>query len=281
MQLNNWISVSDCNVFSFYDAFTHFSFRYGFNSDGHDRVLERLQKLKKSDSVVLGVNLGKNKNTEEKQAHEDYVKGIEKFACVADYFVVNISSPNTVGLRNLQQADNLKVLLSKVVEARNKLDPSNHVPILVKVAPDLSDSDVKDIISVISKKECRVEGLIISNTTIQRDESLKCPEKNESGGLSGAPLKDRSTALVAKIYELTRGQIPIVGVGGISSGQDAYDKITAGASAVQIYTSLIYHGPPIVQKVKNELADILEANGFESVEKARGTQSKLFAKDAK
>lgn len=253
-------------------------FRYGFNSDGHDRVLDRLQKLKKTNSVVLGVNLGKNKTTE--NAHEDYVKGIEKFASVADYYVVNISSPNTVGLRNLQQADNLQLLLSKVVEARNKLEVSNQPPILLKVAPDLSDKDIKDIISVISKKECRVEGLIISNTTIQRDDTLRSLEKNESGGLSGAPLKNRSTALVAKIYELTNGQIPIVGVGGIFNGQDAYDKITAGASTIQLYTSLIYHGPPIVQKVKNELADLLKANGFESVEKARGTKSKLFAKHA-
>lgn len=227
---------------------------------------------------MLGVNLGKNKTSE--HAHEDYVKGIEKFASVADYFVVNISSPNTVGLRNLQQADNLKLLLSKVVEARNKLNPSNQPPILLKVAPDLTDSDVKDIVSVISKKECRVEGLMISNTTIQRDESLKSPAKIETGGLSGAPLKNRSTILLAKIYEMTKGQIPIVGAGGIFNGQDAYDKITAGASAIQIYTSLICHGPPVIQKIKNELADLLNANGFESIEKARGSQAKSFAKKA-
>lgn len=227
---------------------------------------------------MLGVNLGKNKTSE--HAHEDYVKGIEKFASVADYFVVNISSPNTVGLRNLQQADNLKLLLSKVVEARNKLNPSNQPPILLKVAPDLTDSDVKDIVSVISKKECRVEGLMISNTTIQRDESLKSPAKIETGGLSGAPLKNRSTILLAKIYEMTKGQIPIVGAGGIFNGQDAYDKITAGASAIQIYTSLICHGPPVIQKIKNELADLLNENGFESIEKARGSQAKSFAKKA-
>lgn len=239
-------------------------------------MLERLEQLKKSGSTaILGVNLGKNKSTE--NAYEDYVKGIEKFAAVADYFVVNISSPNTVGLRNLQQADNLKLLLSKVIEARNKLDKP-HPPILLKLAPDLSDNDVRDIVSVISKKECRVDGLIISNTTIARDESLKSDEKVESGGLSGAPLADRATILIAKIYSLTKGQIPIVGVGGIFNGQDAYDKIAAGASVLQLYTSLIHHGPPVIQKVKRELGVLLESNGFDNIEKARGTQAKEFAK---
>lgn len=225
---------------------------------------------------MLGVNLGKNKSTE--IAHEDYIKGVNKFASIADYFVVNISSPNTAGLRNLQQADNLKILLSKVIDARNKLDQAKRPPILLKLAPDLSDNDVKDIISVISKNECRVDGLIISNTTIERSDSLKSQAKNETGGLSGAPLTERSTKLIAKIYTLTKGQIPIIGVGGIFKGEDAYEKITAGASAIQLYTSLIFHGPPIVQKVKRELNDLLEAHGFDSVEKACGTQAQRFAK---
>lgn len=255
--------------------FSIFSSRYGFNSDGHDRVLERLLQLKNSKpDIVLGVNLGKNKTTE--IAHEDYIKGIDKFASVADYFVINVSSPNTVGLRNLQQADNLKVLLSKVIEARNKL--SQRPPILLKLAPDLSDNDIRDVVSVISKKECRIDGLIISNTTIERDACLESSEKVETGGLSGAPLAQRSTVLIAKIYKLTKGSVPIIGVGGIFNGQDAFDKIAAGASAIQLYTSLIYHGPPVIQKVKKELNDILEANGFENIEKARGTQSELFSK---
>lgn len=231
--------------------------------------------MKKSGSTaILGVNLGKNKTTE--NAHEDYVKGIEKFADVADYFVVNISSPNTVGLRNLQQADNLKLLLSKVIEARNKL--IKKPPVLLKLAPDLSDDDVRDVISVVSKKDCRVDGLIVSNTTIARPETLASNEKAETGGLSGAPLTDRSTVLIAKIYTLTKGQIPIIGVGGIFNGKDAYEKIAAGANVVQLYTSLIYHGPPIIQKVKNELGNLLESNGFENIDKARGTQAKEFAK---
>lgn len=222
------------------------------------------------------MNLGKNKTTD--VAHEDYIKGIEKFASVADYFVINISSPNTAGLRNLQQADNLKLLLRKIIEARNKLNQTKQIPILLKVAPDLTDDDVRDIVNVISKKECRVDGLIISNTTIERDASLQSDTKHESGGLSGAPLTERSTKLIAKFCSLTKGKIPIIGVGGIFNGKDAYDKITAGASAVQLYTSLIYHGPPVVQKVKDELQDLLEANGFESIEKARGTRTNLFLK---
>lgn len=232
-------------------------------------MYKRLADLK--DKPVLGVNLGKNKTTE--IAHEDYVKGIEKFASVADYFVVNISSPNTPQLRNLQQADNLKLLLSKVIAARNNLKEGKNPPILLKIAPDLNENEIREIVSVISKKECRVDGLIISNTTIERDESLQSSNKSETGGLSGAPLTNRSTALVAKIYKLTKGQIPIIGVGGVFTGQDAYDKITAGASAVQLYTSLIYHGPPVVNKIKKELDTLLSENGFDSVEKARGTQT--------
>lgn len=188
-----------------------------------------------------------------------------------------ISSPNTAGLRDLQQSNQLKLLLSKVIEARDNLEQSERPPIFLKISPDLSDADVSDIVSVISKRECRVDGLIVSNTTVDRSESLKSKEKIEVGGLSGAPLTERSTKLIAKIYTLTKGQIPIIGVGGIFTGQDAYDKITAGASVIQLYTSLIYHGPPIVQKIKKELNDLLEANGLENVEKARGIRAKTLA----
>lgn len=227
---------------------------------------------------MLGVNLGKNKTTE--HAHDDYTKGIVKFASVADYFVINVSSPNTVGLRNLQQADNLKFLLSKVIETRNKLPESTQQrpPILLKLAPDLNDADLKEITSVISKKECRIDGLIVSNTTIERSPTLKSPEKCETGGLSGEPLKNRSTILIAKLYNLTGGKVPIIGVGGISTGQDAYEKISAGASALQLYTSLIFHGPPVVTKIKTELNDLLAANGFKSIDAACGIEAKAIAK---
>lgn len=165
------------------------------------------------ENIVLGINLGKNKLTV--NAHEDYVKGIKAFGSIADYFVVNISSPNTAGLRNLQQGDNLKLLLSEVIAARNELKLERLPPVLLKIAPDLNDAEVQEIVSVISQKECRVDGLIISNTTVERDAELKSDAKGESGGLSGRPLHQRSTALIAKIFILTKGQFPIVGVGGV------------------------------------------------------------------
>lgn len=251
--------------------------RYGFNSEGHAEVYERLIKLKASkenEHIVLGVNLGKNKSTE--HASGDYAKGIAKFSSVADYFVVNVSSPNTPGLRDLQHKNDLQLLLKDVVAARNS--HCERTPVLLKIAPDLSDSDVRDIVSVISKRECRVDGVIISNTTVARDPNLSSEDKMEIGGLSGAPLTRKSTEMIAKFYLLTKGQVPIVGVGGIFSGQDAYDKILAGSTVVQLYTSMIFHGPPVLQKVKRELDELLAADGFENVESARGTKAKEWAK---
>lgn len=242
-------------------------------------MYERLLKLKESKSgqhIVLGVNLGKNKLTE--HASDDYVKGIEKFGEIADYFVVNVSSPNTPGLRNLQHKEELRLLLKEVLTARDSLGAGHRPPVLLKIAPDLSDADVRDIVSVISKKEAHVDGVIISNTTVERDRSLRGADKNEIGGLSGAPLTQKSTEIIAKFYVLTKGQVPIVGVGGVFSGKDAYEKIVAGSSAVQLYTSMIFHGPPVVQKIKRELDELLQENGFDNVEKARGTKAKQWVK---
>lgn len=241
----------------------------------HERLI-KLKESKNGQQIVLGVNLGKNKLTE--QAAEDYVKGILKFGAIADYFVVNVSSPNTPGLRNLQQKEDLRALLTAVLAARDSLNAQRHTPVLLKIAPDLSDTDVRDIVSVISTKESRVDGLIISNTTITRDPSLRSDVKDEVGGLSGAPLARKSTELIAKFYVLTKGQVPIVGVGGVFSGQDAYEKIVAGSSAVQLYTSMIFHGPPVVQRIKRELDELLQVNGFDNVENARGTNAKQWAK---
>lgn len=242
-------------------------------------MFERLLKLKQTkngQNIVLGVNLGKNKHTE--NAYEDYVNGIMRFGTVADYFVVNVSSPNTPGLRNLQHKDDLKLLLAKVLAARDTLANKKRTPVLLKIAPDLSDNDLRDIVSVISRKECRIDGIIISNTTIARDPNLVGDARNEIGGLSGAPLAQRSTQLIAKFYVLTKGEVPIIGAGGIFNGQDAYNKIVAGSSAVQIYTSMIFHGPPVVQKIKRELDELLQVNGFDNVESARGTNAKQWAK---
>lgn len=248
--------------------------RYGFNSDGHEEVLKRLETFRQDSqgAILVGVNLGKNKTSTD--SSRDYVVGVEKFAAVADYLVINVSSPNTPGLRDLQHENQLKELLSNVIKKRDALTAATNdkrrVPILLKLAPDLTDAELNQIVQVIKRKDCVVDGIIISNTTIERPSSLINDRKGEIGGLSGAPLTDRSTDMIRRAYRLTGGQMPIIGVGGVFSGQDAYDKILAGASVVQIYSSFIYHGPPVVSKIKRELDALLKENGYKNVSEAIG-----------
>ncbi|KAL6262764.1 hypothetical protein P5V15_005554 [Pogonomyrmex californicus] len=244
--------------------------RYGFNSDGHDVVWKRLKRLKENKNFngILGVNLGKNKDTID--AIQDYIDGIKRFMDVADYFVINVSSPNTPGLRSLQNKKNLEELLFKINAARKLMGSKQ--PLLLKLAPDLSDSERQDVADIILNEKYRVDGLILCNTTITRSNLIN-PNKQESGGLSGAPLTNLSTAMISDMYRRTRGRIPIIGVGGVFSGSDVYDKIKAGASLVQLYTSYIYNGPPIVSKIKRELCEILETNGFSSVTDAIGKEA--------
>ncbi|KAG7298952.1 hypothetical protein JYU34_017418 [Plutella xylostella] len=244
--------------------------RYGFNSEGHNKVHQKLQNVDKAQlrQGLLGINLGKNKLSE--SAVLDYVDGIKKFNDVADYFVINISSPNTPGLRALQEKDELQKLLTEVNKVRASLESQNKPPLLLKLAPDLTLQDKKDIVSVITKKESKVDGLVISNTTIERPGLANQEVAKETGGLSGKPLTNKSTEMIKEMYKLTKGKVPIIGVGGVFTGQDAYDKILAGASAIQIYTALIYQGPPVVTKIKTELADLLEKNGYKCVNDAVG-----------
>lgn len=244
--------------------------RYGFNSDGHEAVYNRLKEVKSDPNFegIVGVNLGKNKLSED--AAFDYMEGLRKFADLADYFVVNISSPNTPGLRNLQSKNNLQNLLLKLNETRETL--KRQPPLLLKLAPDLTEQERQNIAEVILQKKTKVDGLIISNTTIDRSD-LKSENKNEIGGLSGRPLTQISTEMIADMFRRTKGTVPIVGVGGIFSGSDAYEKIRAGASLVQIYTSFIYHGPPIVGKIKNELNELLIKDGYSSLSQAVGINS--------
>ncbi|XP_036328519.1 dihydroorotate dehydrogenase (quinone), mitochondrial [Rhagoletis pomonella] len=250
--------------------------RYGFNSEGHRVVFERLSELKnvRGFDGVLGVNLGKNKTSDSPIA--DYVNGVKVFGPIADYLVVNVSSPNTPGLRDLQGKKELEQLLAAIVEARNSLEVNNKIPILLKISPDISKQDIKDIVGVINKKTCRVEGLIVSNTTIAREKLTEVELANEIGGLSGAPLRSKSTQLIADIYAQTGGKIPIVGVGGISSGQDALEKLEAGASYLQLYTAFIYEGPPVVTRIKKELSQLLEERGYKNVQEAVGKQYKNY-----
>lgn len=202
--------------------------------------------------------------------------GVEKFAPVADYLVINVSSPNTPGLRDLQHQNQLKQLLSNVIEKRNAIAANGHphVPILLKLAPDLTNDELNQIVQVIKQKGCAVDGIIISNTTIERPSTLCNDKKNEIGGLSGRPLTDRSTELIRQTYRLTGGKVPIIGVGGVFTGRDAFDKILAGASVIQIYSSFIYHGPPIVSKIKMELDGLLKENGYGNVTEAVGQHAK-------
>ncbi|XP_076879584.1 dihydroorotate dehydrogenase (quinone), mitochondrial [Brachyhypopomus gauderio] len=245
--------------------------RYGFNSCGILAVHEKLKSREDVQSELtragkpLGINLGKNKLSADAVA--DYLAGVRALGPLADYLVVNVSSPNTPGLRNLQGKEELRHLVAKVLKERDSL-PGTRRPVMVKIAPDLSEQDKQDIAEVIT--ELGVDGLIVSNTTVSRPDSLQGPNRTEAGGLSGQPLKDLSTRTVQEMYALTNGKVPIVGVGGVASGQDALEKIRAGASLVQVYTALVFHGPPLINKIKRELHELLMAQGFNNVSEAVG-----------
>ncbi|XP_007938512.1 dihydroorotate dehydrogenase (quinone), mitochondrial [Orycteropus afer afer] len=246
--------------------------RYGFNSQGFSVVEHRLRarqqkqtKLSK-DGLLLGINLGKNKTSVDAAA--DYVEGVRVLGPLADYLVVNVSSPNTAGLRSLQGKAELRHLLTKVLQERDALKGPHKPAVLVKIAPDLTAQDKEDIARVV--KELGIDGLIVTNTTVSRPTSLQGTLRSEMGGLSGKPLRDLSTQTIREMYALTQGRVPIIGVGGISSGQDALEKIRAGASLVQLYTALIYCGPPVVGRVKRELEALLKEQGFSSITEAIG-----------
>uniref|UniRef100_A0A672ZU44 Dihydroorotate dehydrogenase (quinone), mitochondrial n=1 Tax=Sphaeramia orbicularis TaxID=375764 RepID=A0A672ZU44_9TELE len=216
--------------------------------------------------LPLGINLGKNKLSQD--AGADYLEGVRALGPLADYLVVNVSSPNTPGLRDLQGKAELYQLLQTVLKERDALRGEHKPPVLVKIAPDLSAQDKQDIADVVT--ELGVDGLMVSNTTVSRPETLQDPQQSEVGGLSGRPLKELSTHTVREMYALTKGKVPIIGIGGVASGQDALDKIRAGASLVQLYTAFAYQGPPVVTKIKRELERLLKDEGFSSVSEAVG-----------
>ena len=236
--------------------------RYGFNSEGLAAVADRL-RARMSRSGIIGVNLGANKESDDPFA--DYVEGIEELAGLAAYFVVNVSSPNTPGLRSLQARDSLEALLGRVLRVRS--DESQRAPLFVKIAPDLSNEEYGGVADVVLSHG--VDGLIISNTTVDRPPLLGAHRK-ESGGLSGVPLFEPSTRLLSEMYRLTEGQLVLIGTGGIASGRDAYEKIKAGASLVQLYTALVFEGPRLIDKIKRELSELLSADGYDNVSQAVG-----------
>ncbi len=241
--------------------------RMGFNSKGIDYTAAKLEALPPTRGLgIIGVNLGKNKETED--AASDYVTGIEKLAQYADYMVINVSSPNTPGLRALQGKAELEALVLRVRDVLDKTVPTNTPPLLVKVAPDLTDDDIADIAAVA--RSSAVDGLIATNTTIDRPASLINASKSEGGGLSGKPLMKPSTKILSDLYQATKGQVPLIGVGGIMSGADAYDKIRAGASLVQFYSSMVFEGPSLPGRMCRTLAGLLKRDGFEHVADAVG-----------
>ncbi|QCG97180.1 quinone-dependent dihydroorotate dehydrogenase [Azospirillum sp. TSA2s] len=243
--------------------------RMGFNNEGLEAFAQRLERRRDSGKRapgIVGANLGKNKDTVD--AADDYVIGVRRLAPLADYLVVNVSSPNTPGLRALQGRDPLRALLERVLEARASCGLTRNPPLLLKIAPDLTVEDKSDIAAVAL--ESGIDGLIVSNTTIARPDSIPAAMRSEAGGLSGAPLFEASTSVLREIYALTGGKLPIVGVGGVATGEDAYAKIRAGASLVQLYSAMVYAGPAVVHRIRRELAELLRRDGFRSVAEAVG-----------
>ncbi len=236
--------------------------RLGFNSGGLDGVAARLSGRRRSG--ILGVNLGKNRDSPDAAA--DYAEGIRRMAGLADYLVVNISSPNTPGLRDLQGRAALASLLRRLLDARAQTGCP--APLLLKIAPDLTAGECSDIAEVAL--DAGIDGLIVANTTVARPAELVSRYAGEPGGLSGRPLFAPSTAVLAQMRRLTRGRLPLIGVGGVASAADAYAKIRAGASLVQLYTALVFDGPSLVGRINRELAELLRRDGFASIAEAVG-----------
>jgi dihydroorotate dehydrogenase len=234
--------------------------RMGFNNEGLEPFAARLAHRPKR--TAIGANLGANKDTEDKAA--DYVAGLRRLAGLADYFTINISSPNTPGLRALQGREALDDLLGRINEAR----PTDGAPVFLKIAPDLIGEEIGMIVE--ASLAHRIDALILSNTTLERPASLKSSHAGEAGGLSGAPLKPFAQKALEAAAEAAAGRLPLIAVGGIESGADAYARIRAGASAVQIYSALIYDGPGLVGAIKRDLAARLRAEGFAHISEAVG-----------
>ena len=224
--------------------------RYGFNNDGHAPALARLSK--RAPRGIVGVNIGANKDADDRIA--DYVAGVHAFADVASYFAINVSSPNTPGLRDLQEPEALFELLARVIEARDAALVQR--PLLLKIAPDLTLDQLDAIVRVA--RDRRIDGMIVSNTTVSRPATLRSQLAKESGGLSGAPLFDLSTRMLAQTFLRVEGQFPLIGVGGVDSAEAALAKIEAGATLVQLYSGLIYEGPGLVRRTKRGLIETLE-----------------------
>ncbi|MDY7224759.1 quinone-dependent dihydroorotate dehydrogenase [Hyalangium rubrum] len=241
--------------------------RMGFNNHGAQEAASRLRR-RTWYAGPLGVNLGKNKDTPLEHAVEDYVQGVDALAPHGDYVVVNASSPNTPGLRQLQEPEQLRGLLLSVTQRMAKVAPGK--PLFLKIAPDLSPEAVDEVVDVALA--CGVSGLIATNTTVTRP--FEHPLAKEAGGLSGAPVRELSNAVIRRAWQRSRGSLPIIGVGGVFTAQDVYEKLRAGATLVQVYTGFIYAGPAMVRRILAELGPLLARDGFRSVHEAVGADHK-------
>lgn len=249
--------------------------RLGFNNDGHEEVLKRLSALTDNRPGPIGVNVGANKDS--KHRISDYALGIEMFYPVADYFTVNISSPNTPGLRDLQARGNLAALLEAVLAARQAQCAAGQVqkPVFLKVAPDLQADDLADISELA--QEHRLDGLIVSNTTLSRDGLTPAPHVGEAGGVSGRPLFERSTIMLAKLRQMVGPDMTIIGVGGVDSAESALEKIRAGADLVQLYTGFVYRGPGLIRTILTGLAKAVDREGAQGIADLRDTGLQAWA----
>ena len=248
--------------------------RFGFNSEGLAAFVQRLAARRQAPRLpgVVGANVGKNRDTADAAA--DYEKGVAAVTPFASYVVVNVSSPNTPGLRGLQARAPIEDLLRRALAARTRAvaTPLRPPPLLAKVGPDLDDEALRDIAEVALATG--IDGLVVGNTTLARPATLKSRYRDETGGLSGRPLMGPSTACLRRIYRFTEGRIPIVGCGGVFSGADAYAKIRAGAALVELYTALVFHGPGLVAAIKRDLARLLRADGFVHIADAVGADQR-------
>ena len=236
--------------------------RLGFNNDGIEIIKNRIKSEKKKG--VVGINIGPNKNTKDQK--NDFCIGLKNFFDIADYITVNISSPNTEGLRDFHDQEKLEDLLL----ALNKIKSENkiNIPLLLKISPDIKDNQISEIADTAIIND--ISGIILTNTTNSNKDKLISDFKIEEGGLSGEPLQQISTNMIKKFYKQLNGKIPIIGVGGVNSGKSAYEKIIAGASLLQLYTGLVYKGPSIVKNIKKELIQILKVEGLNNIKDAIG-----------
>ena len=236
--------------------------RLGFNNDGIEIIKNRIKSDGKKG--ILGVNIGPNKETKDQK--NDFCLGLKNFFDIADYITVNISSPNTEGLRDFHDQEKLKDLLLALnkIKKENKTD----ISLLLKVSPDIEDNHISEIVDVATKND--IAAIILTNTTNVNRDNLRSEIKKEEGGLSGEPLQQISTNMIKKFYKQLNGKIPIIGVGGVNSGKSAYEKIIAGASLLQLYTSFVYRGPSVAKDIKKELIKILKAEGLNNIKEAIG-----------